>query len=491
MVMADGNGNVVYRDFDEQGRMRFYTREQGQAQLDWDDANRLKALFNPAAPERTEGYEYDDLDRLTNWTSATSTHAYTYDGSGDRLTHSINANSRSYTYPGTSHRLTNLSNPSQDRSYDAAGHMTGDGTRHYIYDGRGRLVKVKRGSIVTDYVINAMGLRVKKSSTNSAIGTRHFVYNDDGQLIGEYDAAGAPLMEYVYADEQLVTVIKFTGTVSKAFWVESDHLGSPRVLKDKTKQVRWRWESDPYGMLPPQEKPTAGLPPIQLNLRMPGQYFDAESGLFYNWHRDYDAGVGRYVQSDPIGLRGGANTYSYTYSNPLSYVDPKGLQSLDNPFGSFVPPDPYNPYYQRRDPRYPPTAAELECMRKYIRDKYGAIGLKLIENFSLLSYVPGNGNLVIGGPTQAWMSTAEVGTEKLAGLATLIQGGTFLQSAALTSEAIGMGGSASTGMFVTGTISKAAGRGIEKVSKRVAIPAAVVASIINIDARERCDCGKQ
>jgi len=60
-------------------------------------------------------------------------------------------------------------------------------------------------------------------------------------------------------------------------------------------------------------------------LRYPGQYFDAETGLNQNYFRDYDPAVGRYVESDPIGLHGGIDTYAYVGSNPLTYVDPWGL----------------------------------------------------------------------------------------------------------------------------------------------------------------------
>jgi len=65
----------------------------------------------------------------------------------------------------------------------------------------------------------------------------------------------------------------------------------------------------------------------------PGQYFDGETGLHYNWHRYYDPDTGRYLTPDPIGLAGGINPFVYSYNNPINYIDPEGLKGLAIEFG--------------------------------------------------------------------------------------------------------------------------------------------------------------
>jgi RHS repeat-associated protein len=88
----------------------------------------------------------------------------------------------------------------------------------------------------------------------------------------------------------------------------------------------WRWNSRPFGDSVPNEDPDGDLETYTLNMRFPGQYFDAESALNYNYFRDYDPAIGRYVESDPIGLDGGLNTYGYVRQNPLGFTDSSGLQ---------------------------------------------------------------------------------------------------------------------------------------------------------------------
>jgi RHS repeat-associated protein len=115
------------------------------------------------------------------------------------------------------------------------------------------------------------------------------------------------------------------GGGSEVFFVWTDQLDTPRVISDDQNRIRWAWDAnDPFGNNAPNEDPS-GLGAFSYNLRFPGQYFDAETGLRYNYFRDYDPSIGRYVESDPLGLAAGTSTFSYVRSAALRRVDPLGL----------------------------------------------------------------------------------------------------------------------------------------------------------------------
>jgi RHS repeat-associated protein len=106
-------------------------------------------------------------------------------------------------------------------------------------------------------------------------------------------------------------------------YVHPDHLGTPQRLTDRHQQIVWDAVYAPFGEV------TLRTEQVMQPLRFPGQYADPETGLHPNWHRDYDPALGRYLQSDPIGLSGGINTYAYVGSNPIRYTDPTGLERWD------------------------------------------------------------------------------------------------------------------------------------------------------------------
>lgn len=123
-----------------------------------------------------------------------------------------------------------------------------------------------------------------------------------------------------------VTVALPAGSAT-AYFVHTDQLNTPRIITNGSGAVVWQWDSDPFGKDAASEQPT-GQPPFAFNMRFPGQYFDRETNLHYNYFRDYDPALGRYIQSDPIGLAGGINTYGYVMGNPISRYDTLGLDCV-------------------------------------------------------------------------------------------------------------------------------------------------------------------
>ncbi|MFZ6659145.1 RHS repeat domain-containing protein [Undibacterium sp. TJN19] len=165
--------------------------------------------------------------------------------------------------------------------------------------------------------------------------------------------------------------------------IHTDHLDTPRVITDSSGTEVWRWDSAPFGETLPNEQPTNATSKFTFNIRFAGQYFDQETGLHYNYFRDYDPRMGRYVESDPIGLAGGMTTYGYVGANPVKFVDSRGLQA----FPGGIPWAGFDPYKQPMSTTTP--SVDDACVQKYIHDNYGDLGGFITEIGNLQQFSPG------------------------------------------------------------------------------------------------------
>jgi RHS repeat-associated protein len=206
--------------------------------------------------------------------------------------------------------------------HDAAGNIVED-TRgghvyRYGYDANDRLATVTRDGVLwATYLYNGFGQLMSRELTaaTGTPGTIHYSYDRDGRLIAETDAdTGATLREYIWLEDLPVAVIDAAGL----YHVVTDHLYRPVALFDSSSAEVWSAVWEPFGALYSVNGST------DLDARFPGQWYQLETGLHYNWHRHYDPTLGRYTQPDPVGMPDGPNRFVYALNDPLLYIDETG-----------------------------------------------------------------------------------------------------------------------------------------------------------------------
>jgi len=287
-----------------------------------------------------QGFGYDDLNRLTSQTQGASSTGYSYDETGNRTSKTIGGTVYANTIASDSNRLTQAADVTGTASigHDTAGHVTSDGTNAFTYSDRGRMATASNAGGTVSYAYNGLEQRASKSGPTTLVptGAAYYVYDEAGQLLGEYDANGTPLYETVYLGSSPVGVLKQSGSAATndiattLYNAYADQIDTVRLITRQDHAITWRWDTaEAFGATAPDQNPS-GLGAFVYNPRFPGQVFDQETGLAQNWHREYQARWGRYAQSDPIGLSGGVNTFSYVGGAPLTSADPTGLQASDS-----------------------------------------------------------------------------------------------------------------------------------------------------------------
>ena len=264
-------------------------------------------------------YQYDAINRLVS-ASHDQQYFYEYDALGNRIEN------------GGVYDLFNklLENNDYTFNYDEAGNLVSkvsklSGQQHrYTFNNFGRLSDVEIAASVganadyaASYAYDYTGRRVSKR-----VGRDTSYYQWKGfDLVGEY-AGRSVAKTYRYADGYAATEF---GAINGDFYVQGNILDTALTLTDAVNSLAWSQESSPYGVFNVTDADS-----IEFEQRFPNQYHDDVTGLQYNYFRYYDPEVGRYINSDPIGISGGINQYSYALQNPVNNADPFGLKSMSS-----------------------------------------------------------------------------------------------------------------------------------------------------------------
>ncbi|MGO1073167.1 RHS repeat-associated core domain-containing protein [Lysobacter sp. CA199] len=330
-----GNGRALSRTYDQDYRPKtIFDPASGGLSLGYgyNTVGELTQLKDGQHLATQASYDYDTVGRLTvtrDGASTTALETYGYDKTGNRTSLLYAGITDSYNYPTTSHRLSGIGATS--RGYDAVGNTTSIGgtAKEFVYNANDRMKQVKLGGVVKmGYRYNAIGERVAAISGDTGPVTTYTLYDEAGQWIGDYDSIGAAVQQAVWMGSAPVGLLAGAGANQSLKYIQPDHLGTPRSVIDPARNIAtWTWnaKSEVFGNSPPNQDPDLDGSTFVFNMRFPGQRHDPNTGLSYNYFRDYDPVSGRYIQSDPIGLAGGVSTYGYVGGSPGDTVDALGL----------------------------------------------------------------------------------------------------------------------------------------------------------------------
>ncbi|MDE1465873.1 RHS repeat domain-containing protein, partial [Spartinivicinus poritis] len=330
-----GNGILLSRSYDQDYRITGHLATGiDRRHFSYDDNSNITGIDRGI---KSQTFAYDELDRLKGETGSYGSKTYVYDALGNRLSRTWKfgdkTETQTLTYKNNSNQLDKIAN--NVVTHTESGHFKSYLGDDYQYDPMGRLKGVYSGGLVKLYnYYDAFGKRIRRASTS--LYQDFYIYSNGGNLLSELSYKSRDLKqtsEYIWLGSMPVAHIAGKDGKYAISYIHTDHLNTPRYATNDQEKVVWQWESDAFGVGDAEEDVDGNGIKTAISLRFPGQVYDKTTGTFYNHHRDYVPNLGRYVQTDPIGLEGGANTYSYANNNPVMFIDPLGLESWGLSFG--------------------------------------------------------------------------------------------------------------------------------------------------------------
>ena len=304
-----GNGAAFSRSFNGDGLITGISSPGSQESLSYDSASRISGITNTASGSSSWTYGYDTLDRLTSAAGSSVTEGWTYDADGNRLSET-GTNPSTYSTSSTSNEISGITGTlTRSYAYDAAGNSLSDSTDTDTYNDAGRLKTLTNTLGTTTFIYNALGQMVEASTPSGII---LYVYDQAGHLLGEYDGSGNLIQETVWLGDIPVATLRPSGSSVAIYYVVTDQIETPREVVRPERQHRHVELVHGTVRHRSAQHESSGGRHLHLRLTLPGTDRRSWGTTFQNYNRDYDPFVGRYVESDPIGLYGGSfSTYAY------------------------------------------------------------------------------------------------------------------------------------------------------------------------------------
>ena len=319
ILNKDGQGNIISKfdyEYNPEGQITRWIQQAGTA-----------------SPKNLE-FKYDAADQLVSVTQQKTSrrpviegsipaYTYLYDAAGNRVSEHVESNITFSDYNNLNQLTAQWGNDSLQQhprpvavngvsrgtnkiTYDANGNMVSAGWQQvsYDWDAADRLVKITRANTVTEFVYDGLSRRVAEKLNGVVIKTWLW---DGTTLAEERDATGAIVVKRFFGQGEQIN--------GAAYYFTRDHLGSVREMTDSDGTVKARYDYDPYG------RRTKLLGSMEADFGFTGHYYHAASGLSLALYRAYDPNLGRWINRDPMGEKGGVNLYGYVENNPVSRID--------------------------------------------------------------------------------------------------------------------------------------------------------------------------